>query len=115
MSAEKYPTLSYSVRVYFALISFVSKLETSTTVHASPALLTRVHACKDKLLAYFDKWKKDSEYYYFATSKLAQLNSVYPDAHPLRASDSFRTSLQRHCIQVTRGLNIDFILKNLDQ
>ena len=103
------------MRVYFALISFVSKLETSTAVHASPALLTGVQACKDKLLAYFDQLKKDSEYYYFATSKLAQLNALYPDAHPLRASDSFRPSLQRHRIQVTRGLGIDFVLKNLDQ
>ena len=73
MSAEKYPTLSYSIRVYFALISYVSKLETSAAVQTSPALLTGVHACKDKLLAYFDKSKNDSEYYYFATSKCSRL------------------------------------------
>lgn len=74
MSSEKYPTLSYSIRVYFALISYVSKLETSTAVQASPALLTGVRACKDKLLAYLDKSKKDSEYYYFATSKHTRLH-----------------------------------------
>ncbi|QRV92757.1 AC9 transposase [Ceratobasidium sp. AG-Ba] len=67
MSAEKYPTLSYSLRVYFLLISYVMDLETGSAVVNSPSLAAGITACKEKLLEFFDKATYDSEYYYFAT------------------------------------------------
>ncbi|EUC67535.1 hAT family dimerization protein [Rhizoctonia solani AG-3 Rhs1AP] len=67
MSAEKYPTLSFSLRIYFVLILYVSRLEQSSIVQESAPLAAGVHACKSKLLEFFDKSTFDSEYYYFAT------------------------------------------------
>lgn len=69
MAAEKYPTLSYSLRVYFVLITFVSSLESETSSRESPALFAGIKACKEKLLEFFDKSTYDSEYYYFATGE----------------------------------------------
>ena len=69
MAAEKYPTLSYSLRVYFLLISYVSGLERDTSVTQVPEVLKAISACKEKLLEFFDKSTYDSEYYYFATSE----------------------------------------------
>ncbi|KAG8775377.1 hypothetical protein FRC12_001527 [Ceratobasidium sp. 428] len=66
MAAEKYPTLSYSLRAYFLLLRFVSQLEGKFAVRESPVLLSRVLACKEKLLKFYDKSTYDSEYYYFA-------------------------------------------------
>ncbi|KEP45855.1 HAT family dimerization protein [Rhizoctonia solani 123E] len=68
MSAEKYPTLSFSLRVYFILISYVRKLEASLIVQSSPSLLAGVRACEEKLVEVFDKSTYDSEYYFFATN-----------------------------------------------
>ncbi|QRV98020.1 AC transposase [Ceratobasidium sp. AG-Ba] len=67
VAAEKYPTLSFSLRVYFLLISYVLDLEKSPELKRFPQLSAGVSACKDKLLEYFDKSTYDSEYYYFAT------------------------------------------------
>ncbi|CAE6380725.1 unnamed protein product, partial [Rhizoctonia solani] len=67
MAAEKYPTLSFSLRIYFVLIAYVSRLEESLEVQGSAALEAGIHACKSKLLEFFDKSTFDSEYYYFAT------------------------------------------------
>jgi hypothetical protein len=67
MAAEKYPTLSFSLRVYFLLISYVSDLEKSSVATQSPSFLAGIAACKQKLLDFFDKSTYDSEYYYFAT------------------------------------------------
>jgi hypothetical protein len=69
MAAEKYPTLSFSLRIYFVLITYVSRLEESLEVQGSTALAAGIHACKSKLLEFFDKSTFDSEYYYFATSE----------------------------------------------
>jgi hypothetical protein len=70
MAAEKYPTLSYSLRIYYLLISYVSRLENEPAVKQTPSVLAGVNACKNKLLDFFDQSTFDSEYYYFATSKL---------------------------------------------
>lgn len=69
MAAEKYLTLSYSLRIYFLLISYVSDLESEVSAQQVPEVLAAVSACKEKLLEFFDKSTYDSEYYYFATSK----------------------------------------------
>lgn len=70
MAAEKYPTLSFSLRIYFVLISYTSRLEEDLTIRRYPSMLPGIRACKEKLLEFFDKSTYDSEYYYFATSKL---------------------------------------------
>ncbi|QRV96184.1 hAT family dimerization protein [Ceratobasidium sp. AG-Ba] len=67
MAAERYPTLSFSLRIYFVLITYVSKLENEAAAQESPTLCAGVRACKDKLLEFFDQSTYDSEYYYFAT------------------------------------------------
>ncbi|QRV94993.1 AC9 transposase [Ceratobasidium sp. AG-Ba] len=66
VSGEKYPTLSFSLRVYFVLISYVTRLQNDSSVQNSPAALAGVRACREKLLQYFDQSTYDSEYYYFA-------------------------------------------------
>lgn len=75
MSGEKDPTLSFSLRVYFILISYVTTLEKGLLERDSPAALNGVQACKEKLLEFFDKSTYDSEYYYFAMSEFLVLFS----------------------------------------
>ncbi|CUA76039.1 Zinc finger BED domain-containing protein DAYSLEEPER [Rhizoctonia solani] len=67
MSGEKYPTLSFSLRVYSLLINYVSTLADAPSVQSVPSLMNGLEACQAKLLEFFDKSTFDSEYYYFAT------------------------------------------------
>jgi hypothetical protein len=69
ISGEKYPTISFSLRIYFVLIARLIKLENDVDVMRSSAALSGMRACKEKLLEYFDKSTYDSEYYYFAMSE----------------------------------------------
>ncbi|KAG8687097.1 hypothetical protein FRC11_007801 [Ceratobasidium sp. 423] len=67
MSGEKYPTLSFSLRVYSLLINYVSKLMNMPTIQSTPSLMNGLEACQKKLLEFFDQSTFDSKYYYFAT------------------------------------------------
>ncbi|CAE6431808.1 unnamed protein product [Rhizoctonia solani] len=66
ISGEKYPTLSFSLRIYFILIQYVTRLEQDSTAMRSSITLRGLKACKEKLVEYLDKSTYDSEYYYFA-------------------------------------------------
>ncbi|CAE7143516.1 unnamed protein product [Rhizoctonia solani] len=66
ISGEKYPTLSFSLQIYFILIQYVTRLEEDSAIMRSPVTLRGLKACKGKLVEYFDKSTYDSEYYYFA-------------------------------------------------
>ncbi|CAE7077857.1 unnamed protein product [Rhizoctonia solani] len=61
-----YPTLSFSLHIYFVLIGYVSDLENDTTVRQNIPALNGIQACKAKLQEFLDQSTKDSQYYYFA-------------------------------------------------
>ncbi|QRV78693.1 hAT family dimerization protein [Ceratobasidium sp. AG-Ba] len=71
VAAEKYLTLSFSLRVYFLLILYVLDLEKSPAVKQFPSLAAGVSSCKEKLLEYFDKSTCGSEYYYSANPQIS--------------------------------------------
>ncbi|EUC54484.1 Ac transposase, putative [Rhizoctonia solani AG-3 Rhs1AP] len=66
ISGEKYPTLSFSLHIYFVLIGYVSELENDSTVRQNLPALNGIRACKSKLQEFLDRSTKDSHYYYFA-------------------------------------------------
>ncbi|CAE6444320.1 unnamed protein product [Rhizoctonia solani] len=66
ISGEKYPTLSYSLYIYFVLITYVSELEKEPFVKENLGVLNAVQACMSKLQEFLDKSVKDSQYYYYA-------------------------------------------------
>ncbi|KAG9088242.1 hypothetical protein FS749_002330 [Ceratobasidium sp. UAMH 11750] len=65
ISGEKYPTLSFSLQIYFLLINYVTKLEQDSVVLGLPTTRHGLQACKEKLIEYFDHAMYDSEYYYY--------------------------------------------------
>ncbi|KAF8705378.1 protein dimerization, partial [Rhizoctonia solani] len=66
ISGEKYPTLSFSLHIYFVLILYVNSLEAESEVRQNPSILSGIQACKLKLQDFLDKLTRDSQYYYYA-------------------------------------------------
>ncbi|CAE6479261.1 unnamed protein product [Rhizoctonia solani] len=66
ISGEKYPTLSFSLHIYFVLITYIAELEKEPFVKENMGVLNGVHACMSKLQEFLDKSVKDSQYYYYA-------------------------------------------------
>ncbi|CUA76156.1 Zinc finger BED domain-containing protein RICESLEEPER 2 [Rhizoctonia solani] len=79
ISGEKYPTLSFSLHIYFVLIGYVSELENDSTVRQNLLALNGIRACKSKLHKFLDQSTKDSQYYYFAMDKFHILDPRYKD------------------------------------
>ncbi|GAB1526504.1 hypothetical protein RhiTH_009671 [Rhizoctonia solani] len=70
ISGEKYPTLSFSLHIYFVLILYVNSLEAESEVQQNPLILSGIQACKLKLQDFLDKSTRDSQYYYYAMGML---------------------------------------------
>ncbi|EUC59808.1 transmembrane protein, putative, partial [Rhizoctonia solani AG-3 Rhs1AP] len=99
MAAKKYPTLSFSLRIYFVLISYVSKLEQRAIVQESMVMAAGVRACKAKLLDFFDKSTYDSEYYYFATVLDPRFKDSLFRSNDRLASDLFSEEWVSDCAE----------------
>ncbi|KAG8977373.1 hypothetical protein FRC05_001771 [Tulasnella sp. 425] len=76
MSGDQYVTLSSSLAVYAALMSYVAKLRKMPAIRSSLALQNGLSACYEKLEKFYDKSTFETEYYYFATSKSLELFST---------------------------------------
>ncbi|CAE7119567.1 unnamed protein product [Rhizoctonia solani] len=72
ISGEKYPTLSFSLHIYFVLIAYVFELEKEPLAQQNPAVLNGIRSCKSKLQEFLDKSTRDSEYYYYAMATQTQ-------------------------------------------
>lgn len=67
MAASSRPTLSSSMNSFVVLLDFVDEIKQSPTASNNPSVRAGIEACKDKLLKWFDRASKETEYYYFAT------------------------------------------------